>query len=59
MDSDIIEQPLITYSAFVRYWRERTGKQWNSTSAIYGLEENTRWKFCTAFSLNSVCHESS
>jgi hypothetical protein len=53
VDFDIIEQPLIIYSAFVRYWRKRIGVQWNSMSAVYGFQKSTCWMFCAAFSLNS------
>jgi hypothetical protein len=39
LDFDAIEQLLIIYFAFVRHWRKRTGVQWNSTAAVYRLQE--------------------
>jgi hypothetical protein len=38
VDLDVIDQLLIRYSAFVRYWREMALK-WENTAVIYKLLE--------------------
>jgi len=41
--SDITDKLFVTYSAF--FTRERVGVQWNSTSAIFKLQESLLFRF--------------
>jgi hypothetical protein len=39
VDFDVINQLLIRYFAFIRYWR-KMGVKWDCTSAIYRFQES-------------------
>jgi hypothetical protein len=56
VDFDVINQLLVRYSSFVRYWRKMR-VQSDSISVIYRLQESLRFKYYTTFSLNLVTDE--
>jgi hypothetical protein len=51
-----VDELLIIYSAFIRYWKKRKGEQWDVTSVTYRLHRrplsHSGEKYYTLFSLS-------